>query len=107
MSNRYQTVGPSWPKRKPDGSASPSITSIEETTDRIRAINEKTIEAGKTAGSAWWDAYEKSLSNFLAFENQAAGASQSDLISALAKAHTDFIANITNAYTKAARDLLK
>jgi hypothetical protein len=64
-------------------------------------------EAGTAAGGAWLDAYEKSLTNLLAFENQAAGASQSDWISALAKAHTDFIANITTAYTKAARGLLK
>lgn len=84
-----------------------SVPSIEETTNRIRSINEKIIEAGKNAGGAWLDAYEKSLTNLLAFENRAAGASQSDWITALAKAHTDFIADITSAYTEAARELLK
>ncbi|MEB3022142.1 hypothetical protein [[Mycobacterium] crassicus] len=92
---------------KDTASAGSAIPSFEETTDRIRAINEKILEAGKSAGSAWLDAYEKSLTNLLAFENQAAGASQSDWIAALAKAHTDFVANITSAYTQAARELLK
>jgi hypothetical protein len=94
---------------KKTGSGVPTIPSVEETADRIRAINEKIIEAGKAAGSTWLDTYEKSLKNMLAFEIQAAGANQSEWINAtaLAKAHTDFVTNITSVYTEAARDLLK
>lgn len=87
--------------------SSKNATSAEETADRIRALNEKLIDAAKGAGSASLDAYEKALTNLLAFENKVAGGTQLEWISALAKSHTDFVSEVTSAYTKAARDLLK
>jgi hypothetical protein len=83
------------------------IPSVEETTERIRTLNEKIIESAKSTGGTTLDAYEKALSNMLDFENKVAGASQIDWISSLAKAHTDFVSDVTGAYTKAARDMLK
>jgi len=81
--------------------------SAEETADRIRALNEKLIDATKNAGGASLDAYEKALTSLLDFENKVAGGTQLEWISALAKSHTDFVSEVTSAYTKAARDLLK
>jgi hypothetical protein len=83
------------------------VPSVEETTERIRTLNEKIIESAKSTGGTTLDAYEKALSNMLDFENKVAGASQIDWISSLAKAHTDFVSDVTGAYTKAARDMLK
>lgn len=81
--------------------------SVEETTERIRGLNEKIIESSKTAGGASLDAYEKALRNMLDFESQVADASQLDWVTAVAKAHTQFVSDVTSAYTKAARELLK
>lgn len=86
---------------------SKNATSADETADRIRALNEKLIDAAKGASSASLDAYEKALTNLLDFENKVAGGTQLEWISALAKSHTEFVSEVTSAYTKAARDLLK
>lgn len=92
---------------KNPGPAGGSAPSLEETADRIRAINEKIIEATKSSGDAWLEAYEKSLKSMLDFENQAAEATQNEWVTSLAKAHTELIANITSTYSNAVRDALK
>lgn len=82
-------------------------STIDDKVERIRQLNEQVIEAAKTAGGSSLDAYEKALTNLLDFENKIAGGTQLEWISALAKSHTDFVSNISSAYTKVARDLLK
>jgi hypothetical protein len=82
------------------------VPSVEETIERIRALNEKILESGKTMGGAWLDTYEKALHNVLDFETQVANASELDWVSAVAKAQAEFVTDITSAYTKAARELL-
>jgi hypothetical protein len=83
------------------------VPSMDEATERIRTLNEKIIESAKSTGGTTLEAYEKALTNILDFENKVAGASQIDWISSVAKAHTDFISDVTGAYTKAAREMLK
>ncbi len=90
-----------------ENTGSAPVPSLEETTERIRALNEQLIQAAKAAGGASLDAYEQSLANLLDFENKVAGASQLDWVSALAKAHTDFVSQVSGAYLKAAREATK
>lgn len=82
-------------------------TNVEESAERIRALNEKLIDAAKQNGTATLDAYEKTLANLVDLEQKAADASQLDWVSALAKAHTSFITEVSTAFTTAARDVLK
>ena len=81
--------------------------SVEETTQRIRDLNERLIESSKSAGLVTLDAYEKALQSLADFEQKVASASQLDWVSALATTHAKFISDMSTSYTKAARDLLK
>src|SRR5574340_1291775 len=75
---------------------------IDETTERIRALNEKIIEAAKQTGNLSLDTYEKTLGSLLEFEEKVGNASQLDWVAALSKAHASFISEVSNAYTSAA-----
>jgi hypothetical protein len=83
------------------------IPGIDETTKRIRDLNEQVIEASKKAGSVSLDAYEKALSSLVQFEEKAASATQLEWVSAVASTHATFISDVSSAYIKAARELLK
>lgn len=83
------------------------IPSVDEATERIRNLNERIIESSKTAGLVTLDAYEKALASLAEFEEKAASATQLDWVSALATTHAKFITDVSNSYTKAARDVLK
>jgi hypothetical protein len=99
---------PTTTQSKPDTSSSPfAIPSVEETTQRIRNLNERVIESTKTVGLVTLEAYEKSLKSLTEFEQKVAATTQLDWISAIANAHTSFVTDVSSSYTKAARDLLK
>jgi hypothetical protein len=91
------------------GSTIPSfeIPSVQETTERIRDLNERLISSSKNAGVVTLDAYEKALQSLVDFEQKVASASQLDWVSALASTHAKFITDVTSSYTTAARELLK
>lgn len=80
---------------------------VDATTERIRALNEKVLTAAKHSGNLSLDAYEKTLTEIVDFEQKVAGASQLDWVNALASAHATFVTDVTKAYTKAAREALK
>lgn len=79
---------------------------VEETIERFRTLNDKVVESGKTVSGVILDTYEKALQNVLKFETQVADASEVELVSSVAKAHVDFVTEISTAYTKAARSLI-
>lgn len=80
---------------------------VEAVTERIRQLNEKMIEATKQGGNLSLDAYERTLSSLVDFEQKTADASQLDFVSALAQAHATFLSDVSSAFTNAARDTLK
>lgn len=80
---------------------------FEETAERVRELNEKLITAAKQTGKISLDAYERTLAGLVDFEQRAATSSQLDWVQALAKAHTDFVSDVSSAVTNAARDALK
>ena len=80
---------------------------FDAAADRIRGLNEKVIEQAKKQGNVSLDAWEKSLQALVDFEQKAAGASQLDFVKALTDAHVNFLSSTSEAYLKAARELLK
>lgn len=90
----------------PSGSTN-ILPDFEESAERIRELNEKLITAAKQSGNLSLDAYEKTLTSLVEFEQKAAGATQLDWVSALAKAHASFVTQVSDAFTSAARQALK
>jgi hypothetical protein len=80
---------------------------VDEAAERIRDLNERIIAQGRKAGLAYLDAYESTLNRMADFQEKAGHASQIDWITELANAQAAFIRDMTAAYTRAARDLLK
>ncbi len=89
-------------KQTPDLSGS-----FEAAADRVRDLNEKLIVTAKKSGTASLDAYEKGLTTFVDFQQKVAGASQLDWVSTVVQAQTDFLTEVSAAYTSAAREVLK
>ena len=80
---------------------------FEAATERIRELNEKVLAAAKQTGTMSIDAYEQTVNSVLDFSQKAADSTNVDWFSALAKSQASVITEVTNAYTKAARELLK
>jgi len=96
------------PKRTPASDAAQSATqNFEEAAKRIRDLNERIIEQGRKAGLTYLDSYESTLNRLADFEEKVGQAGQIDWITELANAQAAFIRDVTAAYTRAARELLK
>lgn len=80
---------------------------FDAAADRVRQLNEKVIAAAKQGGNVSLDVYERTLTSVLELEQQLAGASQLDWVSAFAKAHADFVTDVSSTVTSAAREQLK
>ncbi len=85
----------------------PFDVDFEAATEQIRALNETVLAAAKQTGTMSLDTYEQTVNSLLDFSQKAADSTKVDWISALAKSQASVITEVTNAYTKAARDLLK
>lgn len=79
---------------------------VEATAARIRELNERAIEAARTAGTAGLDAYEKALQSFVSVQERLAGATQLDWVKAVVGAQAEFVQNISGVYLNAARDVV-
>ena len=80
---------------------------IEAVAERVRKLNERIIEAGRGAGEATLTSYEKALKAIAGTIERGPGSSDVEWISNLATAQAKFIRDVTNAWTSAARDMLK
>ena len=85
----------------------PFDVDFEAATERIRGLNEKVLTAAKQTGNMSLDTYEQTVNSVLDFGQKAADSTKVDWVSAIAKAQASYITEVTNAYTKAARELLK
>ena len=79
---------------------------IEQSVERIRALNEQLIEVSKASGLASLDAYEKTLKNLTGLQEQATGGNQLEWVNALAAAHMRYVQEVSQVYTSAARSML-
>lgn len=80
---------------------------FDAAAERIRTLNEQVIDQAKKQGNASLDAWEKALQTVVDFEKKAADASQLDFVKALTDAHVNFVSSTSEAYLKAAREMLK
>jgi hypothetical protein len=79
----------------------------EETIERIRALNEQILEAGKQWGSSFLDAYEQSMRTYADFTTKAGESTDVEWVSHIAKAQADFTREVTHQAAEAARRMLK
>ena len=80
---------------------------LEAVAQRIRKLNERIIEEGKSAGEATLSSYEKALKAIASSLERGPGKSDVEWISALATTQAKFIRDVTTAWTAAARGVLK
>jgi TolA-binding protein len=91
---------------KARASASPEAR-LEAAAERLRKLNERIIEAGKQAGETTLSSYEKALKAIASTVERGPGSSEIDWISHLATTQAKFIRDVTEAWTSAARGMLK
>jgi hypothetical protein len=80
---------------------------VEAAAQRLRKLNERIIEAGRNAGEGALSSYERALKTIAGTLERGPGSSDVEWISALATAQAKFIRDVTAAWTKAARDMIK
>ncbi len=95
--------------RSVKANASPSSPEarLEAAAERLRKLNERIIEAGKQTGESTLSSYEKALKAIAGAVERGPGTSDIDWISRLATTQAKFIRDVTEAWTSAARDMLK
>jgi len=96
---------------RPAGAKSNGATAtdprLEAVAQRIRKLNERIIEEGKSAGEATLSSYEKALKAIASSLERGPGRSEVEWISSLATTQAKFIRDVTAAWTSAARGMLK
>jgi hypothetical protein len=113
---KAKTTKPAPAAKSADGARSTKSTSssthaaearLEAAAQRVRKLNERIIEAGKEAGETTLTSYEKALKAIAASIERRANSTEIDWISNLATTQAKFLRDVTDAWTKAARDMLK
>jgi len=79
---------------------------VQAAIDRIRELNERILEQSGTLGSRFLDSYEESLRTFADVQQRLADSTGQKWLSDIAKAQTDLLRNLGEAYVKGARGLL-
>jgi hypothetical protein len=88
-------------------STSKSSQPVDETVERIRALNEQVLESGRQLGQGFLDAYEQTMRTFADFQQRSAEGTDTQWLSPIAKAQADFTREVTQYTADAARKLLK
>jgi hypothetical protein len=79
----------------------------EATTERIRDLNERILDAGKKAGGAYLDACEKALESIADYQEKVAKQSDVEWVSTIVDAQARFTRDLTQLYVSTGRELLK
>ncbi len=79
----------------------------EETIERIRALNEQVLQAGREYGQGFLDAYEQTMRTFADFQERSVEGTNMEWLTQIAKAQADFTREVTKYTTDAARKLLQ
>ena len=87
--------------------ANQTQTTMDETSQRIRDLNERILEAGKKAGGAYLNAYEKALQSIVDYQEQVAKQTDVEWISTIIEAQARFTRELTRLYVSTGRELLK
>jgi hypothetical protein len=87
--------------------ANQTQSTMDETTQRIRDLNERILEAGKKAGGAYLNAYEKALQSIVDYQEQVAKQTDVEWVSTIIEAQARFTRELTRLYVSTGRELLK
>ena len=87
--------------------ANQTQTTMDETSQRIRDLNERILEAGKKAGGAYLNAYEKALQSIVDYQEQVAKQTDVEWVSTIIEAQARFTRELTRLYVSTGRELLK
>lgn len=79
----------------------------EDTTERIRELNERIVEASKKAGGAYLDTYEKALESIADYQETVVKRSDIDWVSTIVDAQAKFTRELTKVYISTGRALVK
>ncbi len=82
-------------------------TTNDETTQRIRDLNERILDAGRKAGGAYLTAYEKALQSIVDYQEQVAKQTDVEWVSTIIEAQARFTRELTRLYVSTGRELLK
>lgn len=80
---------------------------VEAAAQRIRDLNERIIDSAKKAGGVYLDTYEKSLKSIADFQETVGGSSGVEWVAAVANSQANFTRSMADAYTSAAREVMK
>jgi hypothetical protein len=89
------------------GMAGEETGDVDRVMASVRELNEQILEAGRSAGLEFLEAYERTLRSFADTQESLADASQSDWLTHLMKAQATFTREVAGAMTEAARGTLK
>jgi hypothetical protein len=92
---------------KAKATASSPEARLEAVAERLRKLNERIIDAGKQTGETTLSSYEKALKAMASAVERGPGSSDIDWISHVATTQAKFIRDVTDAWTAAARKVLK
>jgi hypothetical protein len=95
------------PTASAQAAASTATAGLEAVADRVRKLNERIIEAGKTTGETTLSSYERALEAIVSAVERGPGSSDIDWIAHLATAQANFIRDFTETWTTTARNILK
>jgi hypothetical protein len=79
----------------------------DETIERIRALNEQVLQAGRDFGQSYLDAYEQTMRTFADFQERTGEGTDMQWLTQIAKAQADFTREVTKYSTDAARKVYK
>jgi hypothetical protein len=94
-------------RAKSSGTTRARAASAQDAETRIRELNERIIEAGKRAGTATLDLYEGALKSIADMLERGADASDVEWVSRVMTSQADFIREVAQSWTGAARKSLK
>ena len=82
-------------------------TTADDTTKRIRDLNEQILSAAKKAGNAYLDTYEKTLASIAAYQEQTASETDVDWVATMLESQARFARDLTKVYVSTVRESLK
>jgi len=79
---------------------------LEAAGERVREANERFIEAGRKATSAYLDGVERYVGGLTQYERKLGAQSQVEAVTSLFDAHAKMTDDVTSATVSAARELI-
>lgn len=80
--------------------------SLNDSSEQFTQLNEQFAQAGKRAGIAYLDGYEKFVEGAISFQQKLVEQAPNDVVKSAIETQVDTTRQLTSAYTTAARELL-